>query len=201
MTSKTKEIILKSPKYGDQTLIIDEEDWPIISEHRWWVKFTHYDGKNNVYAKAHIAHPEGGRVPRRDRPGQTRKRRKTITLHRLLMNPPEDMQVDHINGNGLDNRRENLRICTNAQNNANKPPQKNSKSGLKGVRRSSKNRWCARIGTGFLKKDTDKPTERVIGYFSSKEEAARAYDRAAIRRYGEFAYTNFPREEYEQWEA
>jgi len=190
MKSKTKEIILKSPKYGDRILIIDEEDWPIISEHKWWAKFTHYDGKDSVYAKAHIDHPEGGRLPRRSLPGQTRKRRSTISAHRLLMSPPEDMQVDHINGNGLDNRRENLRICTNAQNNANKPPQKNSKSGLKGVYKKG-NRWRARIG------HADSGTRKNLGYFSTREEAARAYDREAIKRYGEFAYTNLPREEYE----
>ena len=99
------------------------------------------------------------------------------------------MQVDHINGNGLDNRRENLRVCTNAQNNANKPPQKNSKSGLKGVYKNG-NRWRARIGHRSRNR-------KELGYFSTKEEAARAYDQEAIKRYGEFAYTNFLREEYE----
>lgn len=190
MKNKTREIIIKSPKYGDHTLLIDEEDWPVVSEHKWWLKFTHYEGKNKIYVKAHVPHPSGERIPRSDRPGQTRKRRKVLSLHRLLMNPPDNMQVDHINGNGLDNRRENLRICTNAQNNANKPPQKNSKSGLKGVCKRG-NRWRAQIG------HHREGNRRSLGYFSTKEEAARAYDREAIKRYGEFAYTNFPREEYE----
>jgi len=189
MKSKTREIILKSPKYGDQILLIDEDDWPIVNEHKWWAKFTHYDGKNKIYVSAHINHPEGGRIPIPSRPGQTRKRRKVISLHRLLMHPPEDMQVDHINGNGLDNRRKNLRVCTNAQNNANKPPQKNSKSSFKGVYKRG-NRYRARIGHHARDR-------KNIGYFLTKEEAARAYDREAIKRYGEFAYTNFPREEYE----
>tara|TARA_Y100001937_G_scaffold128199_1_gene202965 strand:+ start:7533 stop:8102 length:570 start_codon:yes stop_codon:yes gene_type:complete len=189
MKNKTREIILKSPKYGDQIAIIDEDDWPIVSKYKWWAKFNHYKGSDKVYVKAHIDCPRGDRIPRSDRPGQTRKRRKAIFLHRLLMSPPEDMQVDHINGNGLDNRRENLRVCTNAQNNANKPPQKNSKSGLKGVYKNG-NRWRARIGHRSRNR-------KELGYFSTKEEAARAYDQEAIKRYGEFAYTNFLREEYE----
>ena len=56
------------------------------------------------------------------------------------------------------------------------------------------NRWRARIGHHSRNR-------KDLGYFSTKEEAARAYDREAIKRYGEFAYTNFPREEYKQWEA
>ena len=197
MKNKTREIILKSPKYGDQIAIIDEDDWPIVSKYKWWAKFTHYKGSNKVYVKAHIKDPEGRRVPRKDRPGCTRPKRKLVSLHRLLMSPPDNMQVDHINGNGLDNRRENLRVCTNAQNNANKPPQKNSKSGFKGVHQTSKNRWRAYIGSNMVREGTDKPVMRCLGYYSSKQDAARAYDREAIKKYGEFAYTNFPREECE----
>lgn len=92
-------------------------------------------------------------------------------------------RVDHINGNGLDNRRANLRPATHAQNMRNKPMYRNNRSGFKGVYRR-KNRWCAQIKhEGKL---------RHLGSFAAAEEAARAYDIAARELFGEFARPNFP---------
>ena len=191
---KTKELIIESSR-GTFAVLVDEDDWEKVNEHTWFLKWDNKKKTDRYYAKTHIPHPDGSWIPRSDRPGQRRRRRKALSMHRLIMNPPKNMQIDHINGNGLDNRKCNLRVCTNAQNNANKPPQKNSKSGLKGVAKSSKNRWVAYIGTNILREGTDKPTMRIIGYFSTKEEAGRAYDAAAKERYGEYAWLNFPEED------
>ena len=82
--------------------------------------------------------------------------------------------MDHENGNGLDNRRENLRLATHSQNQRNR--RRTRDKVYKGTRRNGK-KWVAHI---------------VLGTFASEEEAARAYDHAATLLYGEFARLNFP---------
>ena len=105
-------------------------------------------------------------------------------LHRRVMNAPAGMLVDHINGNGLDNRRGNLRLATPSQNVCNRVT--TSASGYRGVEaipdRSKPWRACLYKG----KKRTE------VGTFDTAEEAARAYDAAAAARYGAFAKLNFP---------
>ena len=69
-----------------------------------------------------------------------------VRLHRYIMNPPKNMQVDHINRNKLDNRKSNLRIVTNQENHFNRPLNKNNKSGIKGVYYNKvSNKWCCQI--------------------------------------------------------
>jgi len=105
-----------------------------------------------------------------------------IHMHREIINAPADLQVDHINGNGLDNRRENLRLCTNAENARNRRLSKNNTTGYKGVDLDA-NRYRAqiRVGQKFV----------YLGRFDDPIEAAKAYDAAAREHYGEFARTNF----------
>lgn len=139
---------------------------PLLKNLKWCASFNRK--RNKAYAVSRI----GG---------------KLVSMHRFLMNPPKAMQVDHINGNTLDNRRANLRICTNAENNSNKSKHRDNRSGFKGVYYFSwgnrKNRWCARLS--HLGKNTH------IGYFKTKKEAAIAYDKFAKKIHGEFASTNF----------
>jgi hypothetical protein len=101
-------------------------------------------------------------------------------MHRLIMNAPIGYDVDHINHNGLDNRRCNLRVCTRTQNQANSKPRKKS-SKYKGVSWSnSENKWRAFIrinGKG-----------KTIGRFDSELDAAEAYNNEAKKCFGEFAY-------------
>jgi hypothetical protein len=110
---------------------------------------------------------------------------KTIQIHRLITNAPKGMVVDHINGDGLDNRRENLRLCTVAENNKNRRRNSNNTSGYKGVRRDT-----------YKYKAAIKSENKLIhlGMFSSPEDAARAYDKAAKEIFGKFAKLNFPEE-------
>lgn len=111
-------------------------------------------------------------------------KQKTILLHREIMNAPPDMQVDHINRNGLDCRRENMRLCSHIENQYNKDTYLNNKSGYKGIRWHKRDkRWQARI-------TVDRKVIH-IGYFVTAEEAARAYDEAARKHHGRFAKTNF----------
>lgn len=92
-------------------------------------------------------------------------------------------QIDHINNNPLDNSWNNLREATASQNLANKPPQKNSTTKLKGV---SYDRGKIRADITYQNK------LYFLGFFDTLEEAAKAYDNKAIDFYAEFAYLNFP---------
>jgi hypothetical protein len=105
---------------------------------------------------------------------------RTIRMHRLIMSAPVGMQVDHINGDPLDNRRCNLRLCTRRQNQGNRRSVSNC-LGVKGVT-LLRGAFVAAIRVhGKLK---------YLGAYKTKEDAARAYDRAAVQEFGTFAATN-----------
>lgn len=104
-------------------------------------------------------------------------------LHREIVGAPDGMVVDHINGNKLDNRRSNLRVCTNAENLRNRKIHKNNSCGLKGVYLAAESQsdtpWRATIRVDGVKYH--------LGYHATKEIAKQAYDRAAKLLNGEFA--------------
>jgi len=112
---------------------------------------------------------------------------KDITMHRLIMQPPEGMVVDHIDGNRANNCRVNLRICTRSENNRNHRKRSDSSSPYKGVFYDKRShRWGAKC---------QYRGERLrFGYFDTAMEAARAYDRKAVELFGPFARLNFPQE-------
>lgn len=106
-------------------------------------------------------------------------------LHRFILNINDKKVIDHINGNSLDNRKENLRVCTQQQNLFNKTLSKKSKSGFKGVwfRKECKTKpWQAQIKFNS--------TEIHLGYFKNKVEAALAYNQATLKYFGSFANIN-----------
>lgn len=116
-------------------------------------------------------------------------KRESLALHRLILGVTDkNIKVDHINGNQLDNRKENLRLCTNRENSVNRGPSKNNTSGFKGVTIDKCGKWQAAIyqdGKRFY-----------LGLFTKKEDAARAYDIKAVEMHGDFVKTNFPLENY-----
>lgn len=109
-----------------------------------------------------------------------------ILMHRVILDVPDYLEVDHANGDGLDNRRCNIRTASRAQNQANVSKWTGKfSSGFKGVHwHIRRERWAATIGGGV--------TRDHLGYFFTEEEAALAYDKAAMSKYGEFARLNFP---------
>ncbi len=107
-------------------------------------------------------------------------------LHRHIMDYPEGMIVNHINRDKLDNRKCNLRICTNSEHSHNKSSVKsNSKTGFKGIAPCLYKAKIQKDGVTYQ-----------LGKFYTKELAAMAYDRKAIELFGEYARTNFPIENY-----
>lgn len=143
----------------DKTVLVDDYDWELVSQHKWYPR-TNNSGVS--YAR-------------------TSAKSGNLYMHRLIMGAKPEQQVDHINGNGLDNRRENLRLCTNQQNQWNMQKSYGLTSKYKGVY-LYKNRWRARI--------TFQGKTISLGLFSLEEEAAQAYSKAALKYFGEFAYVN-----------
>lgn len=107
----------------------------------------------------------------------------SLYMHRLILCPPPGAQVDHINGVRFDNRRCNLRVATQAQNNANAGLRSDSTSGFKGVSRQG-DKWRA-----YIRRDG---RQVYLGQFDTAVEAARVYDAAAAAVFGEFARLNLP---------
>jgi hypothetical protein len=156
----------------DKIAIIDDDDFERVSKHKWYYR-GRYGSRVN----------EQGYVLRTVR--ETGKKQTTISLQRFVMNNPEGFQVDHVNGDRLDNRKCNLRVATMEQNSHNSTLRKNNTSGFKGVYfKKANQRFFAKISIN------KKPTH--LGYFSTAIDAAKTYDEAARKHYGEFATLNFP---------
>ena len=119
--------------------------------------------------------------------GHDHNSRKRILMHRLIVDAPAGRQVDHKNRDvpdyGLDNRRSNLRVCTWSQNQANRGLSKSNRSGFRGVSfHKREGKWRAEICVNGVR--------HSLGVFDSAIEAAKAWNTAAIKHFGEFAYLN-----------
>lgn len=105
---------------------------------------------------------------------------RLVMLHRWLLDAPKGVPVDHVNGNGLDNRRANLRLCTYSENGGNSQIHARNTSGFKGVCWNAREgKWMAYIG--------GRRTRKYLGYFQTAEAASAAYRRASGEFFGEFA--------------
>lgn len=133
---------------------VDSEDFDFLSKKKWFF--------SNGYAK--------------------NKSRNSVYMHRLILSPKKEEYVDHINGDKLDNRRVNLRICTMSQNLANQKLSRANTSGYKGVSfHKILGYWTATLKVKGLNK---------VKYFKNKEDAALGYNGLARRYFGDFAKHN-----------
>jgi len=155
---------------------IDLEDLSKVGQFKWHAQMVRRkDGSDLTYAVRNIP-LQGGR--------KVRPRQKRQLLHRFLLGAKPGEHCDHINGDGLDNRMTNLRICTHSENIMNKRAQGGT-STFKGVHAyGCKSKWRVRIMVNGKRKH--------VGCFDDEQEAARAYDTSAIQHFGEFARLNFP---------
>lgn len=149
-----------------ETTVIDKADLELVSGFKWHA----LPMKNSTYVAAW-------------------HNRLHILLHRLIIGAgPSTNTVDHVNRDTLDNRRSNLRLCTRSQNGANRVPdnrKKGTTSRFKGVSlRRDRGHWVAHIHVNGK--------TRYLGRHPTEEDAARAYDAAALETWGEFARLNFP---------
>lgn len=164
---KRVEIALTQGLYA----IVFERDYKSLSQFNWYAQKSH-DG-HTFYAMRSVKNP---RPP---------PRQKAIIMHRVILNAPEGVQVDHIDHNGLNNCRDNIRLATSWQNKGNTKLTRANTSGYIGVTWHKRDRrWQAMIKINGK--------SEYLGGFDDIIEAAEAHDEAALEELGEFAVLNFP---------
>jgi hypothetical protein len=156
------------PLWRERFALVDDEDIERVSQRKWWVTGGKYQ---YVYTQKRV----GGK-------------QVNTYLHRLIMGvdgATRRVLVDHVNGDTLDNRRANLRLCDKTRNGYNRGSDVNTSSQYKGVSwRKDTAKWVAQI--------TAEGQHYGLGAFIDEVDAAKAYDEAARRLHGEFAYLNCP---------
>lgn len=158
-----KVINTRTTKYTSERIIVDDDVYEIIKDKYIWL------GRDKDGTPRNVRVSEKG-----DPSGKT--------LSRMIMNPPKGMVVDHISRDVLDNRRSNLRVCTQAENTRNKAIQSNNTSEIPSVRwQKDAKKWRVRIK--YL------GTKIHIGYFNDKEEAGYVRDQVVLQLHGDYART------------
>jgi hypothetical protein len=149
----------------DKVALVDDENFEELNKHKWCaVKFGLI-----YYAVRKTSKKES-------------VKEQNVWMHRVINKTPSSMVTDHVDGNGLNNQKYNLRSCTTRENSRNRSSNKNNKSGFKGVSlHKETNKWRARISIG------DKNIS--LGLFDSPKLAHYAYTSACYKYHGEFAKT------------
>lgn len=162
------------PLTQGQVAMVDDADYNTLSQYKWHATKNE---RGNYYARRYVGRAFDGRAYK-------------ISMQKEIMKPSPPMVVDHINHDTLDNRRQNLRVCTQQQNVWNSRKPKNNRSGYKGVYYldggldyfNNPGIWVARIMV----------SGKIIylGYFKDKLEAAKTYNKAAFKHFGQYACLN-----------
>lgn len=157
------------PLTQDMVALVDDEDYEGLAKWKWCYRKREH---NHIGYALRNARKQDGK-------------QATIYMHRIILNLPRGCETDHINGNGLDNRKENLRVATITQNRWNRGKSHNNTSGFKGVD------WCKRDKKWRAKIEVNKKSV-FLGLFKDKLEAVKVYNAAAIKYHGEFACLSNP---------
>lgn len=157
----------KIPLSQGKVALVDDADYKSLRQHRWYAnKIRHiYYVQRNIQV--------------------SNSKRQPIFMHRVILNAPDGVEIDHINGNGLDNRRSNLRLCTCGENSRHQRLRLNNTTGFKGVtiaKQMPRNPYQAQIMINNK--------QIYLGCHQTAEAAAKVYDAAALQHHGEFALTN-----------
>lgn len=150
--------------YNGQEVLVDDEDFDRVSVFSWTIS------KGYARRTVHVAMVNGKQVT------------TTVSMHRFILNSPEDKWVDHINGNRLDNRKSNLRLTDAFGNGRNKSRQRNNSSGYIGVSKTRNGKFAAYIMSQGKRYN--------LGRYKTAEEAAKVRDSRAKELHGEFAKLN-----------
>jgi hypothetical protein len=146
--------------------LVDDEDFENLNRFKWCVSKR---DKTHYACRAIYNHDDQSCT--------------IIQMQKQIIDSPLGMEIDHIDGNGLNNQKSNLRACTHQQNQMNRALSKNNSSGFKGVSLyKGRNKWNSYIKVNYKKIN--------LGYFKTKEEAALTYNAAALKHFGEFANLN-----------
>lgn len=147
--------------------LVDDCDFEELSKYNWCVSERY----NTSYAKRGFGKPH-----------------RTLLMHRVIMNAKKGQEIDHRDGNGLNNQKENLRFCNHSENLYNQSLQKGKSSQFKGVYWQKENKnWVSRLKINGR--------NISLGSFENEISAAKAYDYAAIKHFGEYSRPNFPQGE------
>lgn len=156
-----KKIELTSGKFA----LVDDEDFETLNQYNWFAS----ESSKSFYARRNVC---------------GNKKTVKVAMHRQIMGFPDGLEVDHKDGNGLNNQKSNLRICSKTENLKNKRLYKNNKTGFKGVtwhKQHGKYYSSIRINGKYV----------FLGLFLDPIDAAKAYDREALKNFGKFARLNF----------
>ena len=148
---------------SDLFALVDDEDFELVSSINWYLA----DNPGRSHPLRYAFSPVAGGF-----------------MHRILLNPADGMVTDHIDHDGLNNQRSNLRALTPQENSVHRRMNSNNKSGFRGVSLDEDGKWVACI--------THKQKYQYLGRFTSAEDAALAFDREAYRLRGDLAKLNFP---------
>lgn len=156
---------------GGAEAVVDESDYEQVREFHWYRYIS--KKKRKIHYAYCVIRLNGGK-------------RTSLKMHRIIMDAADGEQVDHRDGDGLNNRRSNLRVCTHGENLANSFRSRGASRYVGVTRNRDGKRWRATVNKDGVKLYDE--------WFDTEELAARARDAAAVKIYGEFATLNFPRE-------
>ena len=175
-----KKLTIENKVHGSREVLLDDDVYEWASKYKWYLMKDASRKREAFYAQRNVKQPDG--------------KRKSILLHREIMNTPKGLLTDHLNGNGLDNRRANLRVCTNRENQINRRGNINRTNKYIGIEKDKKAQnkpWRPNV---LVSDPSKKRGQRRLskGYYATEEEAAYQRDLCMVKYHGTEVVLNFP---------